>query len=179
MLRQRGANRADLEGVFVKEVTSGALPAHLVGAVLESVAGEAVSKCSYDAVIAKVKAAGRPLKMTFSGGKPVAAVEAAPVAVGSGAEMAEKEEPVVVLVDTEAALVAAASALAVSSYISLDLEAGCLDNSTDAAAGLRHHGQLSLLQMRASPGSAYPTAACFWCAFDVLFVNRPTSSILD
>merc|ERR1719272_2181445 len=80
ILKQRGVNRAALDGVFVKDVTNPEVPASLVGLVLESVAGEGVSKCSYDAVIQKVKAAGRPLKMTFSGGKPAAPAGPKPVA---------------------------------------------------------------------------------------------------
>merc|ERR1719272_2445284 len=66
ILKQRGANRADPDGVFVKDVTNPEVPASLVGLVLESVAGEDVSKSSYCIVLQKVKAAGRPLKMTFS-----------------------------------------------------------------------------------------------------------------
>ena len=73
VLKQRGAGRSDPDGVVVKDVTNPEVPAHLVGLVLESVAGEDVSKCSYDTVMQKVKAAGRPLKMTFSGGKPTVA----------------------------------------------------------------------------------------------------------
>ena len=92
-LKQRGADRASPDGVQVKEVTNTDVPAHLAEMVLKSVAGEDVSTCSYDAVVQKVKAAGRPLKLTFSFESPAVLPPVPIAAAGESAGTLVKSNP--------------------------------------------------------------------------------------
>ena len=61
--------------MLVKTVKAAEVPTKLEGMQVETIAGEVVSSLSYNAVVSKVKAAGRPLKMTFSRHHPAEQAE--------------------------------------------------------------------------------------------------------
>ena len=97
VLTQRGSDRTAPHGVQVKDATNPEL-AHLVGLVLESIAGTDVSKCSYEEVLQKVKAAARPLRVIFSaceGAPAEAAAVADPEALFGGGLFESKTKPAV------------------------------------------------------------------------------------
>jgi hypothetical protein len=65
-LQPRGLDKDAKGGVKVADVTNPALPAVIKGLVIEEVAGDPMTAQSYNTVLAKLKAAGRPLTIKFS-----------------------------------------------------------------------------------------------------------------
>merc|ERR1712166_978008 len=66
-LLQKGQHKTDKYGVKVSGVTREGVPQHLVGLNLQALNGEAVDNITHAEVMAKLKAAGRPLTLRFNG----------------------------------------------------------------------------------------------------------------
>merc|ERR1740117_2498720 len=66
-LLQKGQHKTDKYGVKVSGVTREGVPQHLVGLNLQALNGEAVDNITHAEVMAKLKAAGRPLTLQFNG----------------------------------------------------------------------------------------------------------------
>merc|ERR1711865_122441 len=69
-LLQKGQHKTDKYGVKVSGVTRDGVPSHLVGMNLEALNGEKVDNITHAEVMAKLKAAGRPLTLQFNGTMP-------------------------------------------------------------------------------------------------------------